>query len=707
MKPEEMLEKLEPVLGQKAKKLYVAWMLADKDEKEELEQAIKLLYLKHFNPTPTKPPVLLAPPTQSVCIGEVPVGRVVYSDRELHDFSLREGELSQHVAVFGRTGSGKTNTVRNLLKAFLKRKLPFWVFDWKKDYSQLDYETVFAGIGIRNEDILVLPVGRRNVNCLRVNPLIPPPNTSPEEWAKQLCEILTHAYMGGPGFESIFLKAIDQCYRDRGIYQGSQDYPTFQDVKQQLETKRYSGREAMWMQSAMRTINSICFGGMNDTVNSQEQQSIQDLLKKNVILELDQLSNADKTFLIEVLLLWLHHYKLQNPPANKVEQVIVVEEAHHLLRYKDSDEETLIENCLREMRSLGIGIVIVDQMPSLISRVALANTFCTIALNVKTGQDVNALSQAMLLDADQKDILGSLGVGEAVVKLQDRYNKPFQLRIPLLPTEGLRMLHYKEAPATSGVPGIPEPSATRTASISVAGRVSPQMNKPSKAEGQNETSRPEQQPKVENPKYNAAKIGEPGKEVALLVDIADHPSDCVTVRYKRLGLSARGGNHYKDKLIRAGFITPVTFAGNGAWLRLFEITPAGIDRLKSLGHKIPSTRTGGLEHQYWTEQLSMHYQAQGYKVEREKNIRGHTVDLLATRGKERIAIEIETGKSNHIANAQACLANKDITTVVMACITRDVAERIMQDTTNLNDDRLIVDDVRRLLHQQKAHIEST
>jgi hypothetical protein len=32
MTPEEIFEKLEPILGKKARKLYIAWMLADRDE---------------------------------------------------------------------------------------------------------------------------------------------------------------------------------------------------------------------------------------------------------------------------------------------------------------------------------------------------------------------------------------------------------------------------------------------------------------------------------------------------------------------------------------------------------------------------------------------------------------------------------------------------------------------------------------------------
>src|SRR4030042_2001180 len=50
-------------------------------------------------------------------------------------------------------------------------------------------------------------------------------------------------------------------------------------------------------------------------------------------------------------------------------------------------------------------------------------------MNLKTRTDINAVAQCLLLDKE-KDILGSLEVGQAVVKLQGRIAHPFQVSIP-------------------------------------------------------------------------------------------------------------------------------------------------------------------------------------------------------------------------------------------------------------------------------------
>ncbi len=51
------------------------------------------------------------------------------------------------------------------------------------------------------------------------------------------------------------------------------------------------------MDSAMRGIKSICFGCMGKVVNTDMQSNLAALLKQNVILELDRLTNADKHLL--------------------------------------------------------------------------------------------------------------------------------------------------------------------------------------------------------------------------------------------------------------------------------------------------------------------------------------------------------------------------------------------------------------------------
>ncbi|MBA7639042.1 hypothetical protein ES703_46698 [subsurface metagenome] len=66
-------------------------------------------------------------------------------------------------------------------------------------------------------------------------------------------------------------------------------------------------------------------------------------------------------------------------------------------------------------------------------------------------------------------------------------------------------------------------------------------------------------------------------------------------------------------------------------------------------------KNASLEHEYWKKLVAQQYMIKGYKVEEEVPIGdGKAIDLVATKGNERIAIEIETGKSDVEGNLKKC-----------------------------------------------------
>ena len=128
-------------------------------------------------------------------------------------------------------------------------------------------------------------------------------------------------------------EAIHAAYQDFGVYADrAAKYPTFQDVYRWLKDHPVKGRKALWMDSAMRAVQSICFGHMGRVVNTAVQANLGELLERNVIIELDGLTNADKTLITESLLLWTHHYRLAQPHRETFKHAIIIEEAHHILR---------------------------------------------------------------------------------------------------------------------------------------------------------------------------------------------------------------------------------------------------------------------------------------------------------------------------------------------------------------------------------------
>lgn len=606
----EALERLKPSLGKRADTLWAVYLASDRFGREELEQHVRLLDLKRNGTGPGAGPAPLPPPEPGVLDGWLRLGEVTYPGRSPSLFGLERGELIQHTAIFGRSGAGKTNTVLCLIKGLLEKKVPFLIFDWKRNYRDL-----LAAPWVAEGEVAAVTAGR-DLAPLRLNPLRPPPGTSPRTWLKKLIEIIAHAYFLGEGVMYLLQEALDGCYQRAGVFEGSDRYPTFHDVLASLKARKVNGREANWMASTLRALGSLTYGPMAETVCSASPDDISALLERNVVLELDALTDADKVFLVEALLLYIHHLRLAQGGREQLKHVILVEEAHHVFlkaKQETSGGEPITDVLLREIRELGEAVVLVDQHPSQIAVTALGNTYCTIAMNLKHRADVNTVADACLLDLDQKEHLGRLPVGSAVVKLQDRWVSPFAVRFPHVP---IAKGSVSDAALRARNPGNRDIGAPGPVSGEVSGI--PAAPKPSPQDGAHRDDR---------------------ELLRLLQDVADHPAAGVTERYHRLELSRRKGTALKKALADGGLLQEVDVALPSGRVTLLEPTLGGWQRL---GRETPSPRLGGVVHRFWVERIAGKLRADGYSVELEASVGvGRTIDLVGRREGDVVAVEVE------------------------------------------------------------------
>jgi len=621
MEIEETFKKLEPILGkEKLESLWLEYLLYP-DDRREIEGILKALSAKYLEEKFEKKKVLLVPPSTNILQGEYNLGTVCYGERSFGDFGIREDEWIQHVGIFGRTGSGKTNVAFLILKNLVEKKKPFLIFDWKRNYRDLFNCP-------EGSDLLVFTVGR-NVAPFYFNPLVPPEGTLPSVWLKKLIEIMCHAYYLGEGVAFLLQKAIDSIFREANIYEGSRKYPTLLDVKKWLENYKARGREAQWMDSALRLVGTLCYGEMGRILNSAGANRIDNILEKNVVFELDALTNADKIFFIESLILWIHHFRLQEVARERFKHAILIEEAHHILFRKKQSKESIMDTILREIRELGESIILIDQHPSLISIPSLGNTNCTIAMSLKHGLDVNAISTAMLLPDDQREYLGMLETGSGIVRVQNRVAKPFLVRFPLF--------NIKKGSVSD--------EEIRRKMLGYLGNSADILPDEMKMEDIRDIR------EEDKSRNNNIQITE--DEKALLIDILDNPISGIAERYKRLSFSIYKGNRLKDALLSNRIIEShniPTLEGRTIYV---EITEKGEIILREMGYSIERTRQGGPEHEYWKHRIAHFLRCKGYTVEIEKPIgAGKTVDIVASRDKESMAFEIETGKSDLDENMQ-------------------------------------------------------
>jgi hypothetical protein len=424
---EEKLRKLAPEGRRNADLAWLLYLSGENKERQAADELIDILLFQKLDKDYHEN-IFLDPPPAPDCFGEYLLGTVVYPPGKSYcAFGLRESEWIKHTMIAGMTGTGKTNLAFQIVIELNKRAKPFMVFDWKRNYRDLLQLPQL-------KDTLVFTVGK-DANPYRFNPLIPPPATPPGEWLMKLVDVLKHAYFVGEGVEYLLREAIDWVYEKSGFYDGSMtETPTFFKVRDYVFKKRLQGRMSLWKASALRVLESLCFRhGLGPVVNSSVAFDYSRLLSTNVILELDALSDVDKVFLTEAMILWLYEFRKNEGKREEFKHALLIEEAHHILsRKKESAEgiETIMETSLRQIREFGEAVIVIDQEPTKLSDSIKANTYCKIVFNLGNGKDIAEMAECMGLTDEESEYLEWLDVGHAIVSLKGRVLAPLHISSP-------------------------------------------------------------------------------------------------------------------------------------------------------------------------------------------------------------------------------------------------------------------------------------
>jgi len=648
---QELCQRLQPVLGKKIDRLWSAYLAeSDPGGKADIEQTLEMLAAKHLgqNFQPNRAP--FPPPAKKFSLdGDIKLGQVVYGGKNFYPFFLKSPRLKEHILIAGRSGSGKTNLTFVLVDGIMSRGIKVLALDWKRGYRDLMD---------RFPKLRVYTIGR-DISAFRFNPLIPPKGCEPHVWIKLIVDVIASAYLGGEGVISLLVAGLDHLYSKMGIFQGSPSrWPTIQDLLAWLQTTKLKGRAAMWQASAERILLAMTYGEFGAVLSTQDNTHVAELLNHNVVLEMDGLSsNADRTMFSEALTLYLYRYRLAQGPRDRLTNVIVLEEAHNLLHKKSSDtRESILENSIRMVRQYGLGYIFVDQSASLLSKVAFANSYATIALSQKLRSDIQTISGAMNLTDEQRDALSTLPIGSAVIRLADEHPEAFLVKIPLSPIREGSVSDTQIRARMKGCYGDTRVNRTPQVSSIVVSPV-PLPDKNSEITGitENNESHPPSPREAEDKKeVSSAYKPKPPKykemsreEIRFLADVAARPLSTTVSRYHRLHLSRRRGNAIRQQFTAGGIMEAVTIATRSGQVVLYQLTEFGRAVCHYVGIDPGTKPRESFEHRFWVDQAARHFEKNGYEVTMEHPVKGNgAIDILATKPGEKVAVEIETGKSD-------------------------------------------------------------
>ena len=200
MEISKVLRKLEPLMPRQVEMWSRTLALAQPEVKLLLDRQIRSTAYRLLGDFQHR--ILLSLPPRNLSSGQLHLGTIVYEEAKW-DFSLTLTELMQNLAIFGRSGSGKTNVSFHLLKQLVDRKIHFLFLDWKRTVRHL--------IPMLGKKIKVFTPGR-SISPFPFIPFIVPPGVDASAYVNQLVDVMADAYTLGDGATSILQRAVHSCY---------------------------------------------------------------------------------------------------------------------------------------------------------------------------------------------------------------------------------------------------------------------------------------------------------------------------------------------------------------------------------------------------------------------------------------------------------------------------------------------------------------
>jgi len=355
--------------------------------------------------------------------------------------------LAKHGLVVGVPGSGKTTTMFNLLHQTWRQTIPFIVLEpAKTEYRALKTISTFA------DDMLVFTLGDERTSPFRFNPFEVPEGIPVESHISRLNACFMGAFNLFDPLPLLLDRAIRQTYEVNGWYDDSiggepgLTVPTLSDLCQQAEnviqSSGYSDKLRDDFNAALlQRLESLRRGSKGRMLDTRKSLSFNMLMTRPVILELDSLNEDEKALMMMFILTFVYEYaKANRRSGSPLLHVLVVEEAHNLIgRGESSGSEfranpkelaiRLFTRMLAEMRALGQGILIVDQLPTALAPETVKQTNLKILMRMTARDDREEIGNTMDLDEAALKAVTRFKSGQALVYLEE-WDRVRQIQTP-------------------------------------------------------------------------------------------------------------------------------------------------------------------------------------------------------------------------------------------------------------------------------------
>ena len=389
---------------------------------------------------------------------KIRLGNIFHMNREeTVPVELSQDSLSSHVFITGSTGSGKSNTIYQLLAEAKENHIKFLVVEPAKG----EYKHIFG----QEEDVCVYGTNPQLTPLLKLNPFSFTKETHILEHLDRLIEIFNVCWPMYAAMPAVLKKAVEKSYIDCGwdliksVNEFGGIYPTFADVaeniKEIIDSSEYDNENKGAYKGSLLTRIESLTNGINGLIFSQEELSNQHLFDSNVIVDLSRVGSSEtKSLIMGILVLKLQEYRMSQADMNSsLRHLTVLEEAHNLLKRTSTEQVSessnligksveMLANSIAEMRTYGEGFIIADQAPGLLDLSVIRNTNTKIIMRLPDWSDRELVGKSANLNDDQILELARLPKGVAAV-YQNEWIQPVLCKVDKF-DDGGEVYQYRE-----------------------------------------------------------------------------------------------------------------------------------------------------------------------------------------------------------------------------------------------------------------------
>ncbi len=381
---------------------------------------------------------------------QIDLGKVFHMGQvENTPVKLDLDSLTSHCFITGSTGSGKSNTVYNLIEHVTDG--PFCIPVLIIEPAKGEYRNQFRKI----PNINLFNTNPQIDQMLKLNPFSFCEGIHILEHLDRLVEIFNGCWEMYAAMPAILKEAIESAYVSKGwdllnsvyIENGEPMFPTFVDVLQELpkiiNSSDYSSdTKGDYIGALVTRVHSMTNGIYGQIFCDEFEVENTTLFDENTVVDLSRVGSSEtKSLIMGILILKLTEYRMANAGKGNsmLKHITVLEEAHNILKNTKNIQSNagsnvvsksveMIVNSIAEMRTYGEGFIIVDQSPTSVDIAAIKNTNTKIIMRLPEAEDCKIAGHSVSLSNQQVDELAKLETGVAVV-MQNNWGEPVLAKI--------------------------------------------------------------------------------------------------------------------------------------------------------------------------------------------------------------------------------------------------------------------------------------